>query len=240
MKKFLLVLLLCLCGCSEPFLQPPKQPKGESTAKTFPVQTYAVERGETIPVIRVAFSYPMMYEGRVAQVTQHGSGSFVKHNGKIYIVTARHVVADSPIGKVQFLTFDKKEIKVTIVKTFHVESLDTTVYEVTDVSAKIKYYELGDVNVGDTTENIGFPLGGDIFKSTGRVLGISISGSGFVESGMSGGPVLKDGKLVGVITSKVQGSGGPVDQKSVSTKALDVFKKVRETEELLNEEIQTK
>jgi S1-C subfamily serine protease len=227
MKKLLLVLLLFICGCSNQSLVfPDSPPLPELTISPFPIMENApVEYGETSAIVRVKSSHIISPD---LMISQYGSGSFIKYKNKNYLVTAYHVVNENPRSEISVFTNDRKQIKMHIVKIIHVVPLDVTLYEIDEWTAKIKFFEIDDMKLGDQVVNNGFPENGDFLSSKGEVKGISVSSSAIAESGMSGGPVLKDGKVVGVITSKILFFGLPSDDgiRSMSTKIVDVFKAI--------------
>jgi hypothetical protein len=104
--------------------------------------------------------------------------------------------------------------------------LDTAVFVVKNMSAKITPLEAGNFRILQKCQTIGFPENGDKAIYTGRSIKMGITTTSRVDSGMSGGPTLSQGKVVGIISSKILNQDKKGAQ-SVIIKLQDVFDYLR-------------
>ena len=146
----------------------------------------------------------------VAGSKKVGTGCIVQLKANaIYIVTASHVVEGSSKVDVEFFTQRNRIIPAKVIAMEGGDPTGLAVLLIEDkVSFDISVLELsGSIpgRAGDPVTTIGFPrisdvpwavINGGIVGSTGR----TITFSGSVDEGNSGGPLFKEGKIVGIIT----------------------------------------
>ena len=146
-----------------------------------------------------------------------GTGFIIKlERDSVYIVTAAHVVEGDPAPSVEFFTARNRRVKGEIIR---VEGGDAKGIALLAVRGKdnlpprtsaLAFDDYAELEGGEAVTTIGFGRGqGD--WAVLRMQVISVDGrdlklDGRIEEGNSGGPVLRDGKVVGLITSQ-QGIG---------------------------------
>jgi hypothetical protein len=149
---------------------------------------------------------------------QTGTGFIVKlEPGIAYILTAYHVVAGDSAPQVEFFSRRNRPVKADIIKLqpdkrdglglLAVRGKDNLPADLTplpiDIDPKIAS--------GDALHTIGFGAGqGEWAVVPASILAIDGSDlklDGRFKSGNSGGPVLKDGKVVGILTDEQDGVG---------------------------------
>ena len=136
-----------------------------------------------------------------------GSGFAIDANT---LITNRHVVADS--AELQVSTYDGRDVAVTAASTASIADL-----AVVRTSEDLPYYpELADADPipGDAVTVVGYPQGGQLTVTDGRVIGATtdplnenlgqvLVTDAEVEPGSSGSAVLDiDGRVVGVVYAK--------------------------------------
>ncbi|MEO7863091.1 MAG: bifunctional trypsin-like peptidase domain-containing/SEL1-like repeat protein, partial [Nitrospirales bacterium] len=134
-----------------------------------------------------------------------GTGFVVKAEGSsVYIVTAEHVVQDDPNPQIEFFTRQNTQVKAMVLRRnlrydlalLKAESPKQLMVLGLETSAMPK--------VGDEVTTIGFPqTGGAWLVSRADLSGrdgvdLVLSG-GAIDEGNSGGPVIKGGKVIGVV-----------------------------------------
>ena len=77
------------------------------------------------------------------------------------------------------------------------------------------------LDLGDKIKTVGFPSSGEKAEFEGNPTTIVMGVTANVESGMSGGPILKNGKAVGVISTKVISSSDGA--RGTGTRLSDIF-----------------
>lgn len=150
--------------------------------------------------------------------TRTGTGFIVKiEPDAVYIVTASHVVEGDPAPLVEFFTARNRRVKAEIVKLEGGDPKGVGLIAVrgrnkvpADLTA-LAFETDADLEGADEVVTIGFGLGqGDWAVLKGQVISVDgrdVKIDGRIEEGNSGGPVLKDGKVVGLITSSQRGLG---------------------------------
>jgi hypothetical protein len=127
----------------------------------------------------------------------------------VYIVTASHVVEGARDVEVAFFTGRNRLIPA---KVLNMEGGDPQGLAVLAVEGKIpvgisvlKMDRVAPVRAGDPVTMIGFPdAGGPWAVTKGEIVGRkgkTISFSGAVEEGNSGGPLIKEGQVIGVVVT---------------------------------------
>ena len=151
-------------------------------------------------------------------LSQTGTGFIVKlEPGIAYILTAYHVVAGDNAPQVEFFSRRNQPVKADIIKLqpdkrdglglLAVRGKDNLPADLRPLSIAV------DPNIasGDALHTIGFGAGqGEWAVVPASVLAIDGSDlklDGRFKSGNSGGPVLKDGKVVGILTDEQDGVG---------------------------------
>ena len=145
-----------------------------------------------------------------------GTGFVVRVDGElVYIATVAHVIAGDPKPKVTFY-FDKRrpvDAEIGAMETDNpTAGLGYLIVRDRAVATKTKAlgWSPGIPRDGDETVAIGFGLGTEWGVTKGAVA--SVSGSdiridGRIDEGNSGGPILMNGSVAGVVTSHSQGLG---------------------------------
>jgi len=159
--------------------------------------------GEMSPIIRVR-SMESVSAHRVLYGS--GTGFVLQHKDRKFIVTAHHVVSSGVAY--DFLTMDKKPLKVKIVNIIEMPLLDITMFEINEISGKCIPLHLGRYIQGGRVTAMGFPQDGDYSERSGVNIRSRIESTVDVDLGMSGGPVLDlNGDVIGVISEKVLSAG---------------------------------
>lgn len=126
------------------------------------------------------------------------------------LVTNSHVVADS--AELQLSTYDGRDLSVTASQTAGVA--DLALVRTADPLPAAPVLASGDPRVGDEVSVVGFPGGGELTVTSGRVIAITpdpldltlgdvLVTDAVVQPGSSGSPVLgADGSVVGVVYAK--------------------------------------
>jgi len=126
------------------------------------------------------------------------------------LITNRHVVADS--AELQLSTYDGRDITATTAST--AELADLAIVRTTDELPAVPELAVDDPRPGDDVTVVGYPQGGRLTVTSGRVLGATtdplnenlgevLVTDAPVEPGSSGSAVLDaDGRVVGVVYAK--------------------------------------
>lgn len=142
-----------------------------------------------------------------------GSGFFISLNNKTYLITARHVLSN-PKNLLRITDSDANEVKLTISKTHVMEYYDATIFELTGEvppSVSIIPVSHGDEIATNYKDCIvyGYPGKSSLISAYGKAKKsfVALNATTLLEGvisdckvrkGMSGGPVLVNGKVVGV------------------------------------------
>jgi S1-C subfamily serine protease len=176
--------------------------------------------GEAEPILRLQAS---VIRGDDSTLTSYGTAFVVKRNDDVYIISALHVV--SGMNQFKFYTRDRKWVSVEVKNINRYDSLDAVVFHVKSISAKINPLLYTNFNTRTKCTTIGFPHNDKYTTGEGKIIGSYTSTSCYVESGMSGGPVISDGKVIGMISSKVLGSSDGT--KSIIIRVEDILNEVQ-------------
>lgn len=140
----------------------------------------------------------------------YGSG-FMFCKDRKYILTCSHCIEDVVHIYVQIPKYGKKNFEAKVLSFCH--NYDIALLEILDFKdTTISYLELNsngmkDTNAGDKVEVLGYPLGQNNLKMTqGIVSGHQMSLYQIdspINGGNSGGPLLRDGKVIGIISSGI-------------------------------------
>jgi hypothetical protein len=150
--------------------------------------------------------------------TRTGTGFIVKiEPDAVYIVTASHVVEGDPTPLVEFFTARNRRVTAEIVKLEGGDPKGVGLIAVRGqdkIPANLKALAFdadAELEGADDVVTIGFGQGqGDWAVLTAQVVSVDgrdVKIDGRIEEGNSGGPVLKGGKVVGLITSSQRGLG---------------------------------
>jgi S1-C subfamily serine protease len=219
-KLLLLVVCLFSFGCSSVEFKGVKTPPTMKIANPADSEAY---KGETKPIFRIR-AYEYMTEG----AARYGSGTafLVKHNDKLFMVTAFHVVDSSII--IQFYTHDRKPVQVKINDVFFLRHLDTALFEVAEISVKTTPYKLGKYRQGEKVTASGFPAAGDLENHEGVNYNSPVHTTATMKQGMSGGPVTDaEGNVIGINSAMVLSHP---EIKGVFSRLEDVFYRVDRVE----------
>ncbi len=166
---------------------------------------------ESIVKLYTVFNEPHYHEpwAMKGQSTRHGSGSIISGHR---ILTNAHIVSDRMFIQVR-RGGQAKKYTAEVEAVSHEADLAIVRVKDEDFFSNTAPLEIGDLpDLKDTVSVYGFPDGGDKFSMTegivSRIEHIKYAHSGAsllagqvdasINSGNSGGPVLKDGKIVGV------------------------------------------
>jgi len=186
-----------------------------------PKLSEAVYQGECEPILRIKSS---VASGE-AIISSNGTAFLTTYNGEVVIVTAFHVASGATQHR--FYTKDRQFIQVDIAKIRHIPSIDATIIYPSYISAKIKPFEFKRVTIGEDCNTIGFPSGGERTEYKGRITSSALSSTARVDQGMSGGPVLHNGKVIGIVSAKVTSSSDNTRSYLVRlSDAFDILKAV--------------
>jgi len=159
-------------------------------------------------------------EWRVGNLTSFGTGFLVANNGRDYLITAAHIVEDET-GKLYLMFEDGTPVPFTAKRMYKEKGLDAVAVEVADVPSFVPRYTTGILGVGDTVAAYGFPEAKGRFEVRGDVVTRVIEASCRIQNGMSGGPLMVNGKVVGVLSSRVFKSDGT--EASIHSDMTDVL-----------------
>ena len=200
-----LVLLLWFVGCSG-------STNKASSMGAFVLEDRNLSALHSEPILRIKASHP---EG-AAIVSSYGTAFLTTHKDRLILVTANHVVKDA----VEFFFYNDRHERVDIVigKIVLIPSLDSAVLYPTFIGPTIEPLQSDSMQIGSDCTLVGFPFDGEKVRTNGVVLSSFFETSAMAESGMSGGPVIRDGKVVGVISSiiKTSSTAKVVPQSSVA------------------------
>jgi hypothetical protein len=132
-----------------------------------------------------------------------------------YIVTVSHVIAGDPSPKVTFFVDQERPMASEIIGIDTTTPNGTAVLKVhgsLPVGIQALILETGHMRGKEAVLIIGFPrkLGIPWYPSDGKIagqVGADLKFTGEVDEGNSGGPVLHNGKIVGIVTSVYDGVG---------------------------------
>ena len=129
---------------------------------------------------------------------------------EVYIITVVHVVEGDPEPTIEF--FENQESKAKILSAE--ESGNGLALLVVKDSIPVNIMPLyvakeTNLNLGDTVFTFGFPRGGarwayDALSYAGQMRRHLTFSESDIEEGNSGGPIIKDNQVVGILTSKLQ------------------------------------
>lgn len=207
LRNIFIGILLCLCvGCSQ---------KVDNSQVIRSIKTEKPYYGKSSPILRIsAYS-----KHGSAIYTAHGTAFVTKYRDQIVIITARHVTEGCYAFR--FFTSDRKPLEVIVKRLIVVSNLDAAIFKVSYISAQIDPMVVGKTKLGSACETHGFPENKGIKVYKGNVISAPVSTSADVFSGMSGGPVTTNGKVVGLISCQIIGAkNGP---KSMLYRLEDIF-----------------
>jgi TPR repeat protein len=134
-----------------------------------------------------------------------GSGFVVAvDGGTTYIVTAAHVIEGDPNPKVEFFARQSAPVNAEIVKQELRVDLAVLKVESAPQSTALAFETAAKPKVGDEVVAFGFPQGGGSWLMSKADLAgregpdLIVSGAA-IDQGSSGGPLIKDGKVIGVV-----------------------------------------
>src|ERR1044072_5776970 len=142
--------------------------------------------------------------------------------GSAYIVTAEHVVKNTESVQVSIYPRDDIKYPGQVVQRSGRETNDIALIRLNGsfVSTLKKLdFDIGDSNPGDKISLIGFPISGASWSFTeGTVSGLKASNILFsapIQQGNSGSPLLRNGKVVGLVTEDSGKFGQAIPSSSV-------------------------
>lgn len=136
-------------------------------------------------------------------LTSHGTGCVIKHDGNYIILTANHVLDGH--GQIKIQTAAREDVDCTVRKLVRMPEYDIAAIYIGGVRFKT-FQILLDGTSGDSVVVLGFPEDGELKKSVGKVYNIQMMSTCEIISGMSGAPILQDNRLLGVTLAKTKAS----------------------------------
>lgn len=160
-------------------------------------------RAKTIMVERTAYSVPVTDAATLLIKTADGLGTGF-HVGSGRIVTAAHVVKGSDVVTIK--TYDGRFSTARVVAIDEAQDLAVLATDLIMLSAEM---DCGVAKVGDAIMAIGNPMGQEFVSAFGRIAGAPRelhARSVYVTDmttvmGQSGGPVFRDGRVIGVVSA---------------------------------------
>lgn len=129
--------------------------------------------------------------------TNTGSAFCIKGD---YIITAAHVLQGN--GTLRIKNRHYKLVKCDIIKIEIIPGTDAAIISVANLPSYITRLEVGSVKLDYDAKAYGYPFNANYSMRKGKTTNIIISTNCKVSSGMSGGPLLQDGKVVGIISGR--------------------------------------
>lgn len=145
----------------------------------------------------------------------HGTGFFITNKQKTYLVTALHV-HENTNHRLELQTVNRKQISFDIVKKHTIEPADVVLVEVENISENIIPYQIGELKWGVENYVIGYPKDSELRVARGILDSIELGTTSDCEIGMSGSPIIVDGKVVGIMTKKPLNSKGGYGESILS------------------------
>jgi S1-C subfamily serine protease len=140
---------------------------------------------------------------------QTGTGFIVRRGGDVvYIITASHVIVGARDAEVEFFTQRNQLVPAKVLQQEGDDERGLAVLAVQgNIPADVVVLKMnrgGPLHAGDPVTTIGFPDAGDPWAVTkGEIVGRkakSIVFSGAIEKGNSGGPLIHEGQVIGVVS----------------------------------------
>jgi len=164
----------------------------------------------------------------IGNVTYHGSGTLIASD---FVITNWHVIKDKGDIKVEFGNFTTKARVVKMDKTWDLAVLRL------ETKPKIKPIKIGKIpKIGDILTIAGYGKG-EYKQSSGALIQFLAPGrsepddilelKATARGGDSGGPILKDGELVGVLFGSINGltNGSHSGRVLIFLKSLKISKR---------------
>jgi hypothetical protein len=154
-----------------------------------------------------------------------GTGVAVKVDGtSVYIVTAAHVIEGDPKPKVEFFSRQNTLVSATVIKQDLRYDLALLKVESPQPPLVLKLETTAAPKTGDEVTTIGFPQTGGAWLISradlaGRDGADFILSGGAIDEGNSGGPIIKGGKVIGV----VQGLQGKFARAMPASMVVDML-----------------
>lgn len=160
-----------------------------------------------------------------------GSGFFINNKG--HIITCSHVIENAQEVFVQLPEFGKKKYRTKILGIC--PKFDLGILQIIDY--KTEYYlELGnsdEINFGDESFAIGFPLGQENLKLTKGIISGKEDGhfqtDTAINPGNSGGPLIINGKVIGVNASGIDRSKNRIIQNVGYAVPINLLNLIKDT-----------
>lgn len=141
--------------------------------------------------------------------TQHGTGTLIQHNGKLIVFTALHVIeGDIGTGVIELQTADRRRIEFMMDRIIRFPQQDIAALCVSNLSADITPMQTTDYRLGSGCRVLGFPNNDNLSSGSCSTVNARIYFCGRMVSGMSGGPLLTDGKFSAVAISRTEDCNG--------------------------------
>lgn len=149
-----------------------------------------IEAGE--PVFRI--------QCRSGNVISHGTAFAIQHDGKTYLVTAYHLMNEG--GILSYYTRDWEKVSFTYHTAKVLKDYDLHIARVSDIQPPVIPYTLSDTwKAGDACMALGYVKSETFTSMQGRIRDAKLYSTAPIDHGMSGGPLLRNGKVIGMTTS---------------------------------------
>jgi len=172
---FLVVICFLFCGCVSQ----------ENISNDF---TYNIKKS----VVRV--------QSQKGNRFSMGTGVIVFYKGKLLLLTANHVVYDKSL--VTLWTPERKEIKYKEDYIQRIEDADVFVMVLEKIDKQVIPAMISwEGSLGESVEALGFPNDGSLVRIKGVIKKCQVETSIPMDHGMSGGPLVSEGKVIGINSS---------------------------------------
>ena len=157
---------------------------------------------------------------RVGPELNCGSGFVITYNGKDYLCTAAHVVSEKG-GILELRYADGKPVPFSAGLPYLQAGNDFALFSLMNLPANVKRWAVASARVQEKTQAIGYANGENKTKREGVASKVTMEISAPIESGMSGGIVIQDGKAVGIIINQIVRTGQTTSEAVVLENALE-------------------
>jgi S1-C subfamily serine protease len=156
---------------------------------------------------------------RVGPELNCGSGFVISYKGKDYLCTAAHVVSQK--GGILELRFaDGKPVPFIAGSLVSLTDADCAFFSLMSLPANVKRWDIASAQL-KPTQAIGYANGENRTERKGSTSKITMEIDAPIESGMSGGIVIQEGKAVGIITNQLISGGKQTSQAAVLENVLE-------------------
>ena len=183
MRQLSVFLLILLCGCSQESFNSPS---------VMPVVVRETGKGSS-GILRI--------EIRDGNLCSSGTAFVIRQGGKDYVITATHTLNNK--GIIYLMYEDRTPMPFEIRRIIRNEGVDAAAIEAVGIPEHVRRLDVGNAIIGNSVEAEGFPEAKERVSVRGGVISRMLEASCKIRNGMSGGPLISGGKVVGVLSSRV-------------------------------------